>query len=252
MPYKSPKWVLAWSRLSLFGMMALLVTGLNAFTAMDTPNLEPEAAKPRLFYVFDPLCGWCYGFSPVMQKVHKEYAGRFEFHVVAGGMYTGSRVGPIGQVAPYIRTGYKQVEQASGVKFGPAFLALFNKGTANFNSVPGCKAMSAFKRQKPDQAIEYAHGIQKVLYYDGKEFEDVNAFADVAAKMGADKARFLADMKSKAVEDSTNADFYLSERFGVQGFPAVLVLKGGKMYSIAEGYAPYEEVSRKLDKALLK
>jgi putative protein-disulfide isomerase len=234
----------------------LVVSALSFAVAMqDNESVSSEIQspqKPKLFYVFDPLCGWCYGFSPVMQKLHQTYKDRLDFQVIGGGMYTGSRVGPIGKVAPYIRTGYRQVEEASGVKFGKAFLDLFNKGTAQFNSVPSCQAMQAFKRQKPDKMVEYAHAIQKAIYYDGVEMEDIGAFANAASAMGADKARFLTDIKSKAVQDSTEADFYLSERFGVQGFPAVFVLKNGKLYPVAEGYMPYEAVAKRVEKALGK
>jgi putative protein-disulfide isomerase len=58
----------------------------------------------KMLYFYDALCGWCYGFSPVMQKTAEVYQDQFEFQVVSGGMISGSRIGPIGTVAPYIKT----------------------------------------------------------------------------------------------------------------------------------------------------
>ena len=89
-----------------------------------------------LIYVYDALCGWCYGFSPVMQQLHEKYSKEMDFTVLSGGMVTGERVGPIGQVAGYISEAYKTVEAHSGVQFGDGFLnGILKEGKAIFNSV---------------------------------------------------------------------------------------------------------------------
>ncbi len=64
--------------------------------------------KGKLIYVYDALCGWCYGFSPVISKIHKEYKDSLEFEVISGGMILGDRIGPIGEVASYIKTGLQR------------------------------------------------------------------------------------------------------------------------------------------------
>ena len=38
--------------------------------------MEPTAALPELLYIQDPLCGWCYGMSPVISQVQQDFAGR--------------------------------------------------------------------------------------------------------------------------------------------------------------------------------
>ena len=42
--------------------------------------------KPTLIYCYDAYCGWCYGFSEVMKKIHSEYKSTLEFEVLSGGM----------------------------------------------------------------------------------------------------------------------------------------------------------------------
>ena len=48
---------------------------------MSTSMKENEASvmpndnkKGTLLYVFDPLCGWCFGFTPVMENLEKKLA----------------------------------------------------------------------------------------------------------------------------------------------------------------------------------
>ena len=52
----------------------------------NTPDL------PELLYIFDPLCGWCYGMTPVIQRVRTDMAGQIQVSVLSGGMVTGERV----------------------------------------------------------------------------------------------------------------------------------------------------------------
>ncbi|MFW5762224.1 MAG: DsbA family protein, partial [Cyclobacteriaceae bacterium] len=90
----------------------------------------------KIIYCYDALCGWCYGFSPVMEKIHQQYQQDFQFEVISGGMITGERIGPVGEVAPYIKQAYKLVENTTGVKFGDDFLRVLNEGKAIFTSIP--------------------------------------------------------------------------------------------------------------------
>jgi hypothetical protein len=69
----------------------------------------------KIIYIYDALCGWCYGFSPVMQQLQEKYAGKLEFEVLSGGMIMGLRAGPIGEVAAYIEKAYPDVESETCV-----------------------------------------------------------------------------------------------------------------------------------------
>ena len=105
-----------------------------------------NADKIKLIYVYDALCGWCYGFSPVIDQFAKKYKNDLTFEVISGGMVTGGRIGSIGEVAGYISWAYKDVENATGIKFGNNFLnKTLKDGKAIFTSIPPAIAMSVFK-----------------------------------------------------------------------------------------------------------
>ena len=74
-----------------------------------------EKSDMKLIYYFDALCGWCYGFSPVMSKVQEKYSGKLDIEVVSGGLFLGKRAGGVNEVAPHIKAGaYKSVERRTG------------------------------------------------------------------------------------------------------------------------------------------
>jgi len=103
----------------------------------------------KLIYIYDALCGWCYGFAPAMRDFYQNHKNDFEtIDVISGGMITRERIGAIGEVAPYIKTAYKDVENRTGVKFGEKFLKdILEEGSTIFTSIPPSIALSVFKKE---------------------------------------------------------------------------------------------------------
>ncbi|MEQ8546799.1 MAG: DsbA family protein [Cyclobacteriaceae bacterium] len=193
----------------------------------------------KIIYVYDALCGWCYGFSPVMTQFQEKYKDQVSFDVVSGGMITGDRIGPIGEVAPYISRAYKDVENATGVKFGDAFLTkTLSTGEAIFTSIPPAIALSVFKELDSSKVIQFASELQKAIYFDGMEPENLEAYGRIAAKFGHDAASFVIKMKDSTYVERAEEDFRQSAALGISGFPSVIIEAAGNYYKIASGYVP--------------
>jgi putative protein-disulfide isomerase len=207
--------------------------------------------RPKLLYFYDALCGWCYGFSPVMQKTAATYSDQFDFQVISGGMIIGERIGPIGTVAPYIRTAYKDVENAAGVSFGKAFLEdILEEGSAIFTSIPAAIAMAVFQTHLPEKTVAFAGALQKAIYFDGIKPADFSAYVPYAANFGIDPDLFLAQMQEERFQELAQADFNLAAEFGIGGFPTVVLEKGEKYFLLARGFMHWERFEQSLKKAL--
>ena len=197
----------------------------------------------KLLYCYDALCGWCYGFSAVINEFAANHPD-LPVEVVSGGMITGARIGPIGEVAGYIGEAYKTVEKSTGVTFGDGFLqGILAEGSAVFTSVPAGVAMAIFREARPDRQLAYATALKRAIYYDGILPTDAGAYADRAATLGADRDDFLAKMDDPAYLQLAEADFTRCSRFGVTGFPTLVVDDGtGKLYALARGYLPLDRL----------
>ncbi len=77
-------------------ILILTLFAVPVFNVKAKYSNENNTKKVKLIYVYDALCGWCYGFSPVMMQLHSKYKDSIDFQVVSGGMITGNRIGPIG------------------------------------------------------------------------------------------------------------------------------------------------------------
>lgn len=204
-----------------------------------------------IIYIYDALCGWCYGFSPVMQQLHEKYKKEIDFTVLSGGMVTGARIGPIGQVAGYISEAYKTVENRTGVKFGDPFLnGILKEGTAIFNSIPASRAMTVFKSYQPENAVAFASALQKAIYFDGIEPENLEAYGTYAAQFGIEPKHFVLQMQQNKFVDETEEEFQQVAQWGISGFPSVIMATPKKLYLIAQGYQPFEQLDAAVQQVL--
>ena len=78
--------------------------------------------KPVLIYCYDAYCGWCYGFSKVIQQVALNFKGSLDTEVLSGGMILPNNPVHLSATAGYIQKAYKNVEEVTGAKFGADYL----------------------------------------------------------------------------------------------------------------------------------
>ena len=224
-------------------LMTLLTASLLRGQAPDQ--------KPKVVYVYDALCGWCYGFSPVIEKLHQNYSGALAFEVVSGGMVMGEGVGPISEMATYIKSAYPTVEKTTGVKFGKAFThGMLENGTSVLSSEKPAMALSWVKNQRPDLAVAFAAALQKMIYFDGLGPDEDESYRGVAQKFGFDFDKFIDEMKSPENARAALADFKYAQELGVTGFPTVLWVAKKNAEVLCRGYCDYPTLEAEIKKRM--
>jgi len=203
--------------------------------------------KPTIIYVYDALCGWCYGMSPVMQQLYETHRQDYNFVVLSGGMIRGSNVRPISGMADYIRKASVRLEEITGVKQTKVYHEeILDKGTYITNSEPPAIALSILKEQFPEQQVPLAAAIQKLHFVEGKDLNEVEAYRPVVEQFGADAADFKKKFSDTAYAEKAREEFSLVEKWGISGFPAVVCEAGEKLYLVARGYQPYGQLTEAL------
>ncbi len=203
----------------------------------------------QLLYIMDPLCGWCYGFSPVMMKLQKEYS-QFTVRIIPGDMMTGSRVQPMSAMSEYILQAYHRVEEYSGVKFGEPYLDMLRDGTDINNSEPPCRAIYTFNLLKPEQSLAFAHELQLAYLLHGKSYNDEQTYRNLAMHFDIDADAFIAQMNSEEARYGTQQEFQWVQAAGITGFPCLVLQKDDKYYMVSQGFQPYEGVAETMKRIL--
>ena len=210
------------------------------------------ASLPELLYIHDSLCGWCYGMSPVINRVQADFAGLLDVSVLCGGMAVGARATPIAEGWGYIKNALGDVERATGVQFGAAFKALAEAGTYVYDSEPPSRAIVAFRQltQDPARAVAFAHAVQTALFRDGLDLNRPATYSALLEPFGVDEAAFQRQFAAPETARATQQEFAAVARIGVQGFPTAVVRIGEQGYVLARGYQPYEQLRTGLEQLL--
>jgi putative protein-disulfide isomerase len=225
---------------------------IAAFSFSKASDMNAKPTTGKIIYVYDALCGWCYGFSPVIQELYDSYGHQLEFEVVSGGMITGDRIGPVSDMAGYISGAYTAVENASGVKFGTKFLEeTLYRDDVVFSSIEPAIALSVFKTLQPENAVKFASAIQTAIYYHGAEPASLETYADLAHDFGIDLNVFLEKMNDPETIALAEADFRRSRALGVNGFPTTFYEDAnGNRVLLSRGFTTYDKISLRLEQAM--
>lgn len=206
--------------------------------------------KSKIIYIYDPLCGWCYGFSPVIQKIEKAYSEKMDFEIISGGMVVGSREGLIGDFADYILKALPRLEEMTGVKFGEPYLSKLRDKSLYQSSLKACIALEVFKSFNQKDAIAFASSVQKAQYIDGHDLQEDAVYTELIKPYGIAPDAFLQKLNSDEFRMETTNLFKMIQEWGITGFPAVILVKDNQFYLIAKGYVDYENLSNVIEKIL--
>ena len=203
--------------------------------------------QSKIFYFYDALCGWCYGFSPVIRRLHRHFGQAIDFQVFSGGMVRGDRVGPIGEMAPYIRDACQKVEERTGITFGEPFLKQLDGGNAIFSSLPPAIALLVFRRERPEDTVPFAADLQAAIYRDGMPPTRVQAYGPLVEPFGLDGEAFVEAMTREEHLRAAKQEFEECARLGISGFPTLILHHEGRNFLLARGYVPYDPLARQLE-----
>jgi putative protein-disulfide isomerase len=216
-----------------------------------TGNTVPMK-KDKIIYVFDPMCGWCFGFGKVMEEFHAQYKDSFHFDVISGGMVVGEREGPIGDFADYILGAYTKVEEYSGLKFGEAYLDQLKTKKIWSSSVKPAIAIETFKTFNTIDVVDFSHKVQKAYYVDGKDLRDDKVYTDLIKPYAIDANEFISKLNSDEMKKITFDWFKTTSDWGVSGYPTVIQVHKGKYYAIARGYTDLNTLVNNAQSVLVK
>lgn len=209
---------------------------------------------PRVIYVYDAHCGWCFGFKEAFMEFYSEYQESFEFEVLSGNMIPLDRKQHIGQMADYILNAYRRVEELSGCQFGEGYLNHLrdpkNSSLEICSEKPGI-ALSVYKTKNPHDAPYFAAALQNLIMVEGKDLELDKTYLDLANSFDLNGPEFVSEMKSEQARDMAHQEFAMVKQLGIAGFPCVLVQTDErKLYMIGRGYTSFEDLKERFDKVI--
>lgn len=204
-------------------------------------------SAPLLWYFADPMCSWCWGFSPVIEAVRNEYHERLKIALVLGGLRPGIRTPMTAAARDDILHHWHQVHARSGQPFW--FEHALPDGFI-YDTEPASRAVVTAGGLDPSQIFAMFKAIQTAFYAAGRDVTQPAVLAELAAGLGIDTAAFLHAFDNDAARAKTQAHFAQSRKAGVRGFPTLILQRGEQLDRITDGYLPLDSVRAELDRLL--
>ncbi|CAO3379855.1 DsbA family protein [Azospirillum argentinense] len=182
-------------------------------------------------YLFDPLCGWCYGAAPMLDRLRAEPG--IDLTLMPTGLFAGDGARAMDPgFAAYAWANDQRIAALTGLPFTEAYRVQVLDGATRFDSGPATLALTAVRMTEPLREIDALKALQRARYVDGVDTSDVEAVGAVLAAEGLREAADLLTGQSAALAEAGRARIAAASaemrRFGLRGVPALLAGNGDR------------------------
>ena len=200
-------------------------------------------------YVGDPMCSWCWGFAPVLERMQEVYD--VPLRVDVGGLRPGSEAEELDdRFAAVLAHHWEQVAAASGQPFDSTNLER-RDGWRYDTEVPAIAVVTMRELDEP-QTLRFHSRLQRAFYAEGIDVTDPAAYPELVDGFDVDADKFAELFASDQMKTQAWSDFAESRSLGVAGFPTLLAHDGGEWVVITRGFAPADKLLPALSDYLLK
>jgi len=202
-----------------------------------------------LIYIADPMCSWCYGFGPELRALLDGLPG-LPLHVVTGGLRAYNRQPLDPELKATLQTHWRHVAERSGLPFADG--ALDHPGFV-YDTEPACRAVVTARTLAPQAALPVLHAIQQAFYAQGRDVTRPDVLASVAAEamsaagIPTEADAFRAQLESAAAVSATADDFARTKRWGVSGFPTLVLERDGQLDLVTAGFLPMPQLVARME-----
>jgi len=181
----------------------------------------------RITYLFDPLCGWCYGASPALEQLARLDGAVVE--LAPTGLFAGAAARPMDtQFAAYAWQNDQRIARLTGQPFTETYRSKILGQTGGlFDSAPATLGIVAVGLAEPAREIEALKALQRARYVDGRDNASLEAVADILNDAGfaaaATRVRALDEDLLAVYRRRIDAARSDMRRFGAAGVPALVI-----------------------------
>jgi putative protein-disulfide isomerase len=196
-------------------------------------------------FLFDPLCGWCYGASPAIQQLAQDAS--VSLALAPTGMFSGGGRTMDAAFADFAWSNDLRIAKLTGQRFTEAYRAnvLGQLGSA-FDSTTTTLAICAVALTDPTRELEALKVLQEARYVQGLDTADADVVAQLLRTLGLAAAAERLLSPDAALHEAhatrVQAAQRLMRQHGAQGVPALVVhsatgdrlLQGNALYGSVE------------------
>ncbi|MDD5334023.1 MAG: DsbA family protein [Rhodoferax sp.] len=182
--------------------------------------------RSTVTYLFDPLCGWCYGASPVIQQLGQQASIQLE--LAPTGLFADAGRSMDAAFADYAWSNDLRIAKLTGQRFTEAYRDnVLGRHGSRFDSSAATLALTAVSLSEPLRELETLKVLQEARYVQGLDTCAVSVVETLLRDRGLAAA---ADRLASADDELLAANAArirkaqgMMQSFGAQGVPALAV-----------------------------
>ena len=198
-----------------------------------------------LYYVADPMCSWCWGFQPVLEKVKEAVQEELSPVYIMGGLARDTDDPMPDVMRAHIQRAWREVAAITGASFNWDF---WEKCKPRRCTYPSCRAFYAAQNQ--EAGTEMFEAIQRAYYREARNPSDTEVLIALAGEIGLDTQQFAQDLASPEIEQQMQDGFNIRRSMNANQFPSLVVRNNASVTFITRGYNDAETVLAYLQAAL--
>lgn len=205
----------------------------------------------EFFYLYDPLCGWCYGAAPAVVKLELEPDA--VVHPLATGLFAGGGRVMTEEFAAHAWSNDQRIGAMTGQPFSDAYREkVLGNRAGRFDSTEATRALTAVHLTEPAEELETLHRIQMLRYVEGRDIADAALLAATLRDLGLEEAAALLAAADPEIDEAmatrSTMAHQLMQGLGLNGVPALVRMRNGHPEAVPSGvlFGPVEEMPRSL------
>lgn len=181
----------------------------------------------NITYLFDPLCGWCYGAAPALRRISA--MPDVTLTLAPSGLFAGAGSRPLDAgFAAHAWSNDLRIAQLTGLRFTERYRTqVLADPDGRLDSGPATLALTAVHLSAPEHELAALHAIQEARYVDGRTITDTTVLADVLRGLDLDAAatRLLNPDDALLAANRSRVDRtqHAMQALGAQGVPHLIV-----------------------------
>jgi putative protein-disulfide isomerase len=205
----------------------------------------------KVYYIMDPLCGWCYAAGSQLIRVRDAYRSRVYFDVIPAGLFAGEKaLKPGEREISTIRQANRDITTSAGAEFGASYDALLETKAVLDSELPS-RAIVAVQTIQPMLALDFTVALQCAYFQDGNDLNDLATYEAICEFLGLNTVSFFNTFETSLAVQLTKNAFSLAAIYA-RSFPSLWIEQNKSIRLLQQGYATFDELSSKLNSIILR
>ncbi len=192
--------------------------------------------KAQLYYIYDPMCSWCWGYAPTWHQLEGELTQHIDVVYGVGGLAEDSSTIMPDEMQVFLQRTWRKISQQLGTEFNYDFWQRCQPRRSTF---PACRAVLVAREFAKEQ--EMLAAIQQAYYLQARNPSDIDTLQALAIEIGLDENSFLQQMSSQQIEKALQSEIAKVRAMPISGFPSLVLHKNQTYTAIPIDYKDWRK-----------